>query len=103
MTYERLGSRSVASEVVFKHPFTFGRDARELPAGVYAVHTHQDVHQGAFNPVYVSISVELVVADGGRAVSRFADPAEMRLALAKDENRTLLEDGANENPDRLAT
>jgi len=51
MTHERVGSRSVVSEVAFKHPFTFGRDARELQAGSYMVHTHQDVHQGAFDPI----------------------------------------------------
>lgn len=103
MMDERVGSRSTASEVVFKHPFTLGRDKRELPAGTYTVHTHQDVYQGAFDPIYVTISVELVVVARGHTMSRFADPAEMKLALSKDENRTLLEDGTNENPDRLAT
>lgn len=101
MHHEVTGSRSVKSEVEFKHPFKLGRDSREFAPGTYTLHTHEDVHQGRFDPIFVAVSVELVVSVEGSTFSRFAKPEELRLALAMDANRTLLRDGPNERPDRI--
>ena len=101
MMFELVGSRSVSSEVKFTHPFRLGRDSREFPSGTYTMHTHEDVHQGMFNPIYIAVSVELVVTVEGTTFSRFAKPEEVRTALALDANRTFLNHGPSENPDRI--
>ncbi|MBN8813877.1 MAG: hypothetical protein J0J06_00350 [Sphingomonas sp.] len=103
MGHEVLGSRSIKTEVEFKYPFKLGRDSREFSPGIYTLHTHEDVHQGRFDPIYVAVSVELVVSVDGKTFSRFAKPEEIRLALAIDANRTLLSDGPNETPDRMTS
>jgi len=91
------GTRTTASTVRFDHPFRIGRDARELPAGSYAIHTLEEVHQGAFDPVLVAISIDLVVETRGGSTSRVVRPADLRAALVRD--ACALED-MSENPDR---
>jgi len=90
-------TRTTASTVRFHHAFRIGRDARELPAGSYAIHTLEEVHQGAFDPVLVATSIDLMVETRGGSTSRVVRPADLRAALARD--AWALED-MSENPDR---
>lgn len=92
--------RSTASSVTFAHPFRLGRDARELPAGTYRIHTHQDVFEGSFDPVAVTSAVELIVEERGGSSSRMVGSADLETALARDIARSALPDGRDGNPDR---
>jgi len=94
--------------VRFAHPFHLGRDPRELPAGIYAIHTVEDFYQGTFEQVSVVRSVDFVVEGVGGSSTRIIQPADLRAAQQRDDARAQqLDDaraqqldGLNENPDR---
>ena len=77
-------TRTTESSVTFSRPFRLGRDARELPAGTYRLYTHEDLYEGAFEPVYVASSIELIVRASSGATSRIVLPSEFAAALALD-------------------
>jgi len=93
-------SRTAASWVRFAHPFRLGCDPRELPAGTYAVHTVEDVYQGAFEQVSVVRSLDFVVEGPGGSSTRIVQPADLRAAQQRDDARARQLDGLSENPDR---
>jgi hypothetical protein len=79
------GSRTTSSTVVFVHPFTIGRDARELPAGTYRLHTQEEARVSAFHTAYVAVSIDLEVPEGpGRTAVRVVKPADFSAARARD-------------------
>jgi len=86
--------------VRFAHPFHLGRDPRELPAGIYAIHTVEDVYQGTFEQVSVVRSIDFVVEGVGGSSTRIVQPADLRAAQQRDDARAHQLDGLNENPDR---
>ena len=77
-------TRTSTSTVHFRNAFRIGRDARVLPAGSYTIHTLEEVHQGAFDPVYVAASIDLVVETNGGSTTRVIRPADLRVALDRD-------------------
>lgn len=85
MISAEAGSRTTASSIVFEFPFRLGKDARELPAGTYSIFTHEDTYQGSFEPVYVAVEVELIVATNGVRTSRLVRPVDLKIALERDE------------------
>lgn len=96
MFAESVRTRTTTSTVVFRNAFRFEQDRRELPPGTYVIHTHEDVYEGAFEPLYLATCVELVVRETGRSISRVVPPSDFNAALARDG----LVDGLSENPDR---
>ena len=88
MALEITGTRTTSSVVSFLHPFRVGHDPRELPAGSYTLHTYEDVFEGAFEPVYVARSADLIVEDIGRTVARIVSPGELAEALQRDQARS---------------
>jgi len=78
-------SRTTASWVRFAHPFRIGRDPRELPPGDYAIHTVEDVYQGAFEPMSVVRSIDLIVEGVGGSTTRVVLPADLRAAQQRDD------------------
>lgn len=100
MPVERTGSRTTSTAVTFTHPFRIGNDPRELPAGVYMLHTQEDISRGAFEPVYVATSVDLVVEESWGTSTRIVRPSDLEAALARDLAQLHLVDGMSENPDR---
>lgn len=97
---QRSYSRTTTSTVRFDHAFTVGRDTRELPAGVYAIHTHEEMYEGAFQPLFVQTGVDLVVDRPGGSSTRLLRPADLREALARDAARFSLLTEPSENPVR---
>ena len=100
MPLERSGTRTTTSSVLFTHAFRLGQDHDVLPAGTYVVHTHEDVYQGQFEPLYVASSIELLVHGPGRTTSHLASPADLAAALKIEDARASLLAGMSENPDR---
>ena len=90
-------TRTTTSTVHFRNAFRIGRDARELPAGSYTIHVLEEVHEGTFDPVYVTTSIDLVVETRGGSTSRIVTPADLRTALERD---AIGLDDASEHPDR---
>lgn len=84
----------------FAYPFQLGRDPRELPAGVYAIHTVEDIYQGTFEQVSVVRSIDIVVEGVGGSSTRIVQPADFRAAQQRDDAHARQLDGLNENPDR---
>lgn len=99
MTAERTGTRTTSSAVIFTHSFRLGADQRELPPGVYMIHTHEDVFCGAFDPAYVATSVDFVIEAPGGTSTRIVRPAEIEAALARDLATSRLLESLSENPD----
>ena len=97
---QRSYSRTTTSTVRFDHAFTVGRDTRELPAGVYAIHTHEEMYEGAFQPLFVQTGVDLVVDRPGGSSTPLIRPADLREALARDVAQSSLLNQPSENPDR---
>lgn len=97
---QRSYSRTTTSTVRFNHAFTVGRDIRELSAGVYAIHTHEEMYEGAFQPLFVQTGVDLVVDRPGGTSTRLLRPADLREALACDAARFSLLTEPSENTDR---
>lgn len=97
---QRSDSRTTTSTVRFDHAFTVGRDTRELPAGVYAIHTHEEMCEGASQSLLVQTRVDLVVDRPGGSSTRLLRPADLREALAGDAARFSLLTEPSENPDR---
>ncbi|PAX06435.1 hypothetical protein [Sphingomonas lenta] len=94
------GTRTTASAVLFARPFRLGRDVRELPAGSYTIHTHEEMFEGAFDPVFVATSIELIVETCGGRASRIIAKSDLDAALARDAARAKLVDEPSETPDR---
>lgn len=97
---QRSYGRTTTSTVRFDHAFTVGRDTSELPAGVYAIHTHEEIYEGSIQPVFVQMGVDLVVDRPGGSSTRLLRPADLRAALARDAARFSLLTEPSENPDR---
>lgn len=93
------GTRTTSSTVSFAYPFRVGRDDRELPPGTYPIHTIEERYEGAFEPLFVQICVELVVEDHAGSSTRILRPADLRAAMARDAASVFPEE-ASENPDR---
>ena len=100
MVIETPGSRSTASSVSFAHSFRLGADSRELPAGTYAIHTHEDRYESSFDPAYVVVEVELIVETLGRRSSRLVRPIDLEAAMARDAALVDLTTQLSENPYR---
>jgi hypothetical protein len=94
-------SRSTPGVVAFRHAFAIGGDTRLLPAGRYEIETHEEVHQGAFEPIVIATGVDLIVRDAGGATTRIVTPADLHAALTRDRAASEMAE-PSENPDRLA-
>lgn len=99
MALEPAGTRVISASVTFAHVFRLGADARELPPGTYRIDTHEDVFCGAFAPVYVATSVDLIVEDHGGFTTRTVQPSDLVAAIGRDEARCeLLRDASGGSP-----
>ncbi len=90
-------ARTRSSTVHFRGDVRIGSDPRILPAGRYAIHTREEMHQGSFDPVYVATSIDLMVESLGGCSTRVLRPADLHAALERDARGL---DDLNENPDR---
>lgn len=88
MTLERAGTRVTSATVTFVHAFQLGRDTRELPPGTYRIDTHEEMFCGAFDPVFVATSVDLVVEHRGGTTTRTVQPFDLSAAIALDKTRS---------------
>lgn len=98
MVLENTGSRSIESLVRFDYPSCLRRDLPELRAGTYTIITHEDVYLGAFDPVYVTTSVEVIVKEEGITSSYLVQPLDLAAALAINADRSTLHDGSANSP-----
>lgn len=80
----RTGTRTTSSAVTFTRPFRLGKDPRELPAGVYTLHTLEEVYEGAFDPLYRAVTVEFEVPVRGGLSTRIIRPEDLAAALKRD-------------------
>ena len=78
------GTRTTSSAVTFTKSFRLGRDPRELPPGVYTLHTLEEVYEGAFNPLYRAVTVEFEVHSRGGKSIRIIQPEDLAAALKRD-------------------
>lgn len=101
MALERAGTRVTSASVTFAHAFQLGRDTRELPPGTYRIDTHEDMFCGAFDPVFVATSVDLVVEHRGGTTTRTMQPSDLSVAIALDQTRSDLLAGVGESSPTL--
>lgn len=90
-------TRTRSSIVHFRGNARIGSDPRVLPAGRYAIHTREEVHQGSFDPVYVATSIDLMVESPGSCSTRVLRPADLHAAMERDARGL---DDRGENLDR---
>ncbi len=90
-------TRTRSSTVHFRGNARTGSDPRVLPAGRYAIHTREEVHQGSFDPVYVATSIDLMVESPGSCSTRVLRPADLHAAMERDARGL---DDRGENLDR---
>ena len=78
------GTRTTTSAVNFTRPFRLGKDPRELPPGVYVLHTLEEVYEGAFAPLRLAVSVDFEVPEPGGKEIRVVRPQELAEALERN-------------------
>lgn len=101
MALERAGTRVTSASITFAHAFQLGRNMRELPPGTYRIDTHEDMFCGAFDPVFVATSVDLVVEHRGGTTTRSVQPSDLSVAIALDQTRSDLLAGVDESSPTL--
>ena len=97
MALERAGTRVTSASVTSAHAFQLGRDTRELPPDTYRIDTHEDMFCGAFDPVFVATSVDLVVEHRGGTTTRTVQPFDLSAAIALNKTRSDLLAGVSES------
>ncbi|WP_210359164.1 hypothetical protein [Sphingomonas beigongshangi] len=96
MALERAGTRVTSASITFAHAFKLGGDTRELPPGTYRIDTHEDMLCGAFDPVFVTTSVDLVVEHSGGITTRTVPPSDLLVAIAMDQTQSDFLEGGGE-------
>ena len=99
-TREHGVTRTTSSAITFSHPFRLGSDARQLPPGVYTVHTDEHLFSRGDHNWSLRAEVVVEVRQGGSTSFRHVAAADLDRAIAHDAARSVLLHESSENPDR---
>ena len=84
--------RSIHTNVAFSNPFNLAGLDEELPAGIYAIETEEELLEGVSFPVYrrVNTTIQLQPVSSNHTTRRAMsiDPVELDAALSRDKTLT---------------
>ncbi len=84
------GTRTSSSAITFSHPFCIGNDPRQLPPGVYVVHTDEHLFSQGDHNWSIRAEVVVEVRTGGTTAFRHVAGADLDRAIAEDAAASML-------------